>query len=114
MPALDSADQRSPAGNCSSPLATPADGRHCRTLDDDQLAALQAAWANPQAVTEQLNEHTENECTEGGDGTAIYAGTDRSDIVRMFWSPCGYLVWDSWKPGENAAIPITLEELGLR
>lgn len=84
------------------------------TLDDVQLAALRAAWADPKPVTEQLNEHTENDCTEGGDGTAIFAGTDRSDVVRMYWSPCGYLVWDSWEPGGSLAIPITLEELGLR
>lgn len=83
-------------------------------LDDDQLALLRAAWHDPQPVEERLDEHGENDCTEGGDGTAIYAGTDRSDVVRLSWSPCGFLFWNSWEPGDGAAIPITLEGLGLR
>ena len=65
-------------------------------------------------MTEDLNEAGENNCTEGGDGHRIFAGTDHSDVVALYSNTCGYLVWDSWQPGENAAIPITLEELGLR
>jgi hypothetical protein len=85
------------------------------TLDGDQLAALQGAWDDPQPVTADETTEDENDCLELDDAPAyLKAVTDRADIVHLFLSPCGYLVWDSWEPGQNAAIPISLEELGLR
>lgn len=85
------------------------------TLDRDQLAALDAAWADPQPNPTDDTPGDENDCLDLDDAPAyVKAVTDRADVVHLYLSPCGYLVWDSWQPGENAAIPITLEELGLR
>uniref|UniRef100_UPI00160180D5 hypothetical protein n=1 Tax=Nocardioides stalactiti TaxID=2755356 RepID=UPI00160180D5 len=82
-------------------------------LTDDQLAILRDAWDNPDPLGDDLEETGENDCLEGGDGGYLRVATDRSDVVWLFTNPCGYLRWDSWRPGEGAAIPTTFEELGI-
>lgn len=83
-------------------------------LDDDQLAELEAAWQNPGDIAEDLNEYGENSCTELQDApSTLFAATDHGDVVRLTESPCGWLHWGSWKPGDGAAIPTTLKDLGL-
>jgi len=85
------------------------------TLDADQLTTLQAAWDAPQEVTGDAGADEENRCLDLDDAPAyLKLATDHADVVRLYRSPCGYLVWQGWAPGQNAAIPITLEDFGLR
>ena len=91
-----------------------AEDDHATPLDSSQLADLRTAWGDPQVPVERLDAGNKA-CVEGEDAsTYILASTDRSDVERLYPSPCGYLKWTAWGPGQRAAIPITLEELGLR
>lgn len=88
-----------------------ADPEH---LDAEQLALLRRAWADVETTPEQLNDAGENECTELDDEAPfLLVGTDRSDVLRLFESPCGTLIWSGWVPGQSVAIPITLADLGI-
>lgn len=77
-----------------------------RPVEQDALEALRVAWADPRAITEQPNAVGENECTELDDRPVeLLASTDRGDVVRLFVSPCGYLVYDGWQPGGSIRLP---------
>lgn len=87
-------------------------------LDADQLAALNRAWNQPgkAVIREGDGPH---ECLDGlaEPPSFILAATDRSDVVQLIDSPCGFLVWHGTlllPAGDGGAtIPITLEQLGL-
>lgn len=83
-------------------------------LTDNQLAELETAWQDPGDIAEDLNEHGEKTCTEVDDEAgSLLVATDHGDVVRLNDSPCGWLYWGSWKPGEGAAVPTTYQALGL-
>lgn len=85
-----------------------------KPLEASAFARLQRTWATPKAVTYELNEFSENTCTESAERPReLVASTDRGDVVRLFESPCGYLVYPDWRPGESTRIPVTFEDLGL-
>lgn len=90
------------------------DGGLPRPVDSDAISRLQDAWADPLAITQELNNHDENTCTELSERPReLLVSTDRGDVVRLYESPCGYLVYGGWRPGESTQIPVTLERLGL-
>ncbi|KRA31431.1 MULTISPECIES: hypothetical protein [unclassified Nocardioides] len=96
------------------PRTDDGSAREATRLDDDQLAALEAAWQNPGDVAEDLNDFGENTCTELEDpSSTLLAATDHGDVVRLTESPCGFLYWSSWELGEGKALPTTLKDLGL-
>lgn len=83
-------------------------------LDADQLADLQAAWEDSTGI-DPADPEQENPCTEFDEAPRqVVVATDHGDVLRLFESPCGYLVWDGWQPGESEAVPTTVEALGLR
>lgn len=84
-------------------------------LDEDQLAALNAAWDDPGDVAAEPLEGDRGSCTEvAADGATLVAGTDHGDVVHLYESPCGFFVWTSWAVGEDKALPITPADVGLR
>lgn len=84
-----------------------------RPLDAEQLASLNRAWARPgDPVIRDGNEP--HECLDLGEPPSfIIAATDRSDVVQLIDSPCGFLVWHDIEMHRSATIPVTLEKLGL-
>ncbi|CAN5475046.1 hypothetical protein BH09ACT12_BH09ACT12_35150 [soil metagenome] len=81
-------------------------------LTPDGLALLQTAWDDPQQVTTDDNALGENPCTELDElPRELALTTDRGDVVRLYESPCGYLVYDSWRLGETVRIPVTYDEV---
>ena len=85
-----------------------------RPLDDAALATLQEAWGTPDGITHEPNDLDENTCTELSEKPrTLILSTDRGDVVSLFASPCDYLVYSGWQPGESTQIPVTLHDLGL-
>ncbi|MCX6402117.1 MAG: hypothetical protein NTX33_19570 [Propionibacteriales bacterium] len=82
-------------------------------LNDEQLAALEAAWQNPGEVADDVDDTGANICTEIDESASLLVATDHGDVVRLADTPCGWLHWNSWQPGDGAAIPTTFEALGL-
>lgn len=81
-------------------------------LDPAQLAELNRAWADPgdRIVRGPSGEH---ECLDLPEPpTFILAATNRSDVVQLFDSPCGFLVWHGWEPHPGATLPTTMKALG--
>jgi hypothetical protein len=82
-------------------------------LDAAQLAELDEAWARPgdPVIRGASGVH---ECIDLKEPPSyILAATDRSDVVRLIDSPCGFLVWHGWETHRGATIPTTLGELGV-
>ena len=82
-------------------------------LDPAQLAELDRAWARPgdPIVRGPSGEH---ECLDLEEPPSfIQAVTDRSDIVQLIDSPCGFLVWHGGEVSNGATFPTTVAELGL-
>ncbi|GAB2458779.1 hypothetical protein GCM10027062_43310 [Nocardioides hungaricus] len=83
-------------------------------LDATQLAELDDAWARPGDPIIR-GASGENECIDLKEPPSyILAATDRSDVVQLIDSPCGFLVWNGWENSQGATIPTTLGELGVR
>lgn len=79
-----------------------------------QLSDLNAAWADATDVATDTGAGEESTCTAPEQPPSyVVAGTDRSDVVRLADTGCGFLVWDGWRPGGAKAIPTTLARLGL-
>lgn len=82
-------------------------------LDAAQLAELDDAWARPgdPIIRGASGKH---ECIDLEDPPSyILAATDRSDVVHLVDSPCGFLVWHGGENHQGATIPTTLGELGV-
>lgn len=82
-------------------------------LDSAQLAELNDAWAQPgdPIVRGASGEH---ECLDLQEPPSfILAATNRSDVVQLIDSPCGFLVWHGWENHQGATIPTTLGGLGV-
>lgn len=82
-------------------------------LDASQLAGLAAAWSRPgQPLTRGPNgEHTCLDVEEPA--SFIIAATDRSDVVRLNDTPCGFLVWHGSPNHRGATLPTTLSRLQI-
>ncbi len=82
-------------------------------FDPAQLAELDRAWARPgdPIVRGPSGEHR---CVDPEEPPSyILAATDRSDVVQLIDSPCGFLVWHGWENSQGATIPTTLGALGI-
>lgn len=82
-------------------------------LDPAQLAELDRAWGRPgdAIVRGPSGIH---ECLDPEEPpTYFLAATDRSDVVQLLDSPCGFLVWHGWDNHLGATLPTTLGALGL-
>jgi len=94
-------------------VSCPASGPSIR-LAPAGLAVLQDAWQDPRPVTREPEDSDENTCTELDERPReLTLSTDRGDVVRLYESPCGYLVYRGWEPGGSVRIPVTLAELGF-
>jgi hypothetical protein len=86
-------------------------------LSPEQLASLNKAWAHPGApVIREGNEP--HACLDLGEPPSfIIAATDRSDVVQLLDSPCGFLVWHGGElmtdASRGATLPVTLQDLGV-
>lgn len=78
-------------------------------LDDRQVAALDDAWQDPRPLP------ASGETCESQDPPQyLVVATDHGDVTRFVDSGCGHLRWEGRLPEEARAIPITMEQLGLR
>lgn len=90
------------------------DGASQALLSNAELTDLNAAWADATDVPADPDAREESTCTAPEQPPSyVVAGTDRSDVVRLADTGCGFLVWDGWRPGGAKAIPTTLARLGL-
>lgn len=90
------------------------DGDGHMLLTATQLTDLNAAWADATDVPADPDATEESTCTAPEQPPSyVVAGTDRSDVVRLADTGCGFLVWDGWRAGDSKAIPTTLARLGL-
>ena len=82
-------------------------------LDPGQLAELGQAWARPgDPIIDDASE--EHECLDLDEPPSfILAATNRSDIVQLIDTPCGFLVWTGDEQSFGATIPTTVAGLGL-
>jgi hypothetical protein len=91
-------------GSPPTPTALPSRG----------MERLQDAWTRARVHVNDVPLGTEDDCTELEERPIeIIARTDRGDVVRLFESPCGYLVLDGDRPGESFDIPVTAAQLEL-
>lgn len=85
-----------------------------RTLDAAQLAELGRAWARPgrPIIRDASGEHP---CVDNlpEPPTFLMVATDRSDVLQLIASPCGFLVWHGSDRRAGATIPLDLERLGM-
>ncbi|MCR6031227.1 hypothetical protein GGQ22_07185 [Nocardioides sp. zg-579] len=82
-------------------------------LDARALDELERAWSKPGDPIVRESSGV-NECVDLPEPPSfILAGTDRSDVVRLIDSPCGFLVWHGWEDSDGATIPTTLTGLGV-
>lgn len=86
-----------------------------RALSSASLRALDEAWQRPRPVPEDSTAtDDESVCTAPPSRPSyLLMVTDRADVVRLTDTGCGFLLWDGPRPGENGAIPTTLDDLGL-
>jgi hypothetical protein len=104
------------AGACDLPPGAESipEGLQPGLLSDTQLAELNKAWARPgdPIVRGPSGEH---ECVDNlpEPPSYIVAATDRSDVVQLIGTPCGFLVWHGGEVHKGATIPTTLAALGL-
>lgn len=87
-------------------------GLEPKPLNADQLAELNRAWARPgDPVIRDGNEP--HGCLDLAEAPSfILAATDRSDVVQLIDSPCGFQVWHDIEMHRSATIPVTLRKLG--
>lgn len=82
-------------------------------FDPTQLAELDRAWARPGDPIVR-GPSGENECVDLEEPPSfVLAATDRSDVVQLIDSPCGFLVWHGWENHQGATFPTTLGALGI-
>ena len=82
-------------------------------FDSSQLAELERAWGRPgdPIVRGPSGRH---ECVDLEEPPSfVLAATDRSDVVQLIDSPCGFLVWHGWEYHQGATFPTTLGALGV-
>jgi hypothetical protein len=84
-------------------------------LDATQLAGLNRAWSRPgEALSRGPN--GEHECLDVAEPPSfVIAATDRSDVVQLIDTPCGYMVWHGSPDHDSlgATVPTTLGALGV-
>lgn len=82
-------------------------------LDAAALAELERSWGMPGDPIVRGPSGVD-ECVDLPEPPSyILAATDRSDVVRLIDSPCGFLVWHGWEDSEGATFPTTLAALGV-
>ena len=92
----------------------PEDIESTTQLSTTQLEALNQAWTHPgdPIVRGASGEH---ECVDRIEDppSFIVTATDRSDVIRLIDSPCGFLVWHGSERHPGATFPTTVSKLGL-
>lgn len=82
-------------------------------LDPAQLALLDRAWSRPGDLPVR-GPSGRHECLDPPEPpTFVLAVTDRSDVVQLVDTPCGYLAWLGSETHLGASIPTTLTALGI-
>lgn len=82
-------------------------------LDRAQIAELNRAWVRPDDPIVR-GPTGEDECVDLEEPPSfVLAATDRSDVIQLIDSPCGFLVWHGWENHRGATFPTTLGALGI-
>lgn len=89
------------------------DGLQPIQLDSTQLAGLDRAWSRPGASLVR-GPNGEHKCLDVQEPASfVIAATDRSDVVRLNDTPCGFFVWNGSRNHFGATIPTSFSGLQI-